>query len=143
MRFWDSSSIVPLLCQEEATPAMNRLYEQDKGLLVWLLSRIEILSALCRRFREGSLTAKEFPIAKQRLCSLEEDWTENIEYGQVRERAERLLELHPLSASDALQLAAALVSVREKTRGFEFVTLDERLAAAAVREGFRVLGAKT
>ena len=43
-------------------------------------------------------------------------------------------------ASDALQLAAALVAVEEKTAGFAFVTLDEKLARAAAGEGFSVLG---
>jgi hypothetical protein len=143
MRFWDSSAIVPLVCREEPTAAISKLYEQDWGLLVWAFTSTEILSALCRRVRERSLSKKEFSISKQRLRSLEEDWTENIEYGQVRERAERLLEVHSLSAADALQLAAALVSVREKTKEFEFVTLDDRLAEAATREGFRVLGVKT
>jgi hypothetical protein len=74
-----------------------------------------------------------------RLEALEKDWTENIDFESVRERAGRLLAVHPLSAADALQLAAALVAVDERPRGFGFVTLDDRLAAAAVREGFALL----
>ena len=69
-----------------------------------------------------------------------EDWTENVDYDRVRDRADRLLSIHALSAADALQLAAALSSLEEKTHGFGFVTLDEHLADAAAKEGFAMAG---
>jgi len=50
------------------------------------------------------------------------------------------LEIHALSAADALQLAAALVAVAGRPQGFGFVTLDDRLAVAAASEGFLVKG---
>jgi predicted nucleic acid-binding protein len=57
---------------------------------------------------------------------------------ELRDRAIRLLDLHPLSAADALQLAAALDWCGEHTAGAGFVCLDQRLRAAAMREGFDV-----
>lgn len=59
---------------------------------------------------------------------------------RVRERARRLLESHPLRAADALQLAAALIASEEEPKDLPFVTLDRRLALAAEKEGFKVLG---
>jgi predicted nucleic acid-binding protein len=59
----------------------------------------------------------------------------------VRRRAERLAAVHPLTAADALQLAAALVASGDRPETLDFVTLDSRLAAAAQIEGFRVIGA--
>ena len=50
------------------------------------------------------------------------------------------MEAHPLRAADALQIGAALVVSADDPGGLEFVTLDHRQAAAAEREGFRVLG---
>jgi hypothetical protein len=141
MRFWDSSAIVPLLCKEKETVAIVELYRGDPSMLVWTLTRTEIISALCRRQREGAVTRKEVTEAKYRLKQLESDWTENTDYSLVKERAERLLELHPLTAADALQLAAALVAVDERTSGFGFITLDARLGEAAAKEGFGVVGA--
>jgi len=55
----------------------------------------------------------------------------------VRARARRLLEIHPLSAADAMHLAAALLVTEERTSGVGFVTFDDRLAEAAEREGFQ------
>lgn len=57
----------------------------------------------------------------------------------IRERARRLIALHPLRAADALQLAAALDWCGGNTRGESFVCLDDRLRGAATLEGFRVL----
>ena len=57
---------------------------------------------------------------------------------RVRDRATRLLDIHALTAADALQLAAALVATEEKPSAMGFVTLDAALAEAARREGFDV-----
>jgi hypothetical protein len=51
----------------------------------------------------------------------------------------RLLRVHALRAGDALQLAAALVAAEGQPGSLEIVTLDERLALAASREGLRVV----
>jgi predicted nucleic acid-binding protein len=48
---------------------------------------------------------------------------------------------HPLRAADALQLGAALFAADGDPQSLELVTLDRRLADAARREGFPVLGA--
>ncbi len=48
---------------------------------------------------------------------------------------------HPLRAADALQLGAAIVAADGDTASLEFVTLDRRLADAALREGFPTLSA--
>jgi hypothetical protein len=56
----------------------------------------------------------------------------------VRQRAERLLAVHSLRASDAFQLAAALLWSRGDTTQHAFVSWGERLREAARREGFRV-----
>ena len=57
----------------------------------------------------------------------------------VPESDTRRLETHPLRAADALQVGAALVAASGDPASLEFVTLDQRQAEAASREGFRVL----
>ena len=70
-------------------------------------------------------------------------WQE-VEAGDlVRETAIRLLRVHPLRAADSLQLAAAFVAAEGRPSTLEFVTLDDRLALAAQREGFVVIGLET
>jgi len=68
-------------------------------------------------------------------------WSEILPSEALRDRAERLLAVHPVRGGDAFQLAAALVWTHGRTRGRAFVCLDERLREAARREGFRILPA--
>jgi predicted nucleic acid-binding protein len=49
-----------------------------------------------------------------------------------------LLELYPLRAADALQLAAALDYFEDSPRGNVFIAADQRLADAARQSGFSV-----
>jgi predicted nucleic acid-binding protein len=48
--------------------------------------------------------------------------------------------VHPLRAADAFQLAAAYVAAEQRPSSLTIVTLDERLASAARKEGFAVSG---
>lgn len=99
----------------------------------------EVISALTPGL-EKSLSSPSSFRAKEQLAALERAWSEVISVERVRERARRLLEIHPLRAADSLQLGAALLTSEETPQGFPFVTLDRRLADAAEKEGFHVVG---
>lgn len=142
MRFWDSSAIVPLVCLEPTTPEVLEWYQQDSQVLVWALTSTEVLSALYRRFREGRLTSRELSDCSQHVQMLREDWSEVEALELVKQRAERLLRVHPLRAADALQLGAALLATQEQPQGINFVSFDQNLAAAAHKEGFAILPAE-
>jgi len=139
MKFWDSSAIVPLVCRETESRRCRSWLRSDPVVLVWALAATEVVSALARKRRDGTLDRARLAIAKRRLGKLETAWSEVAQYDAVRGRARRLLETHPLSAADALHLAAALVAVEERPDQADFVTFDTRLAEAADKEGFRVL----
>jgi predicted nucleic acid-binding protein len=140
MKFWDSSAVVPLLVDESAaTEAMHKVLGADPSMVVWVLTPTEVTGALWRRHRTGDLANQGLTAAQDGLSELEQAWSLVIEVDQVQRRARRLLAVHPLRSADALQLAASLVATDEKPHLLPFVTLDERLADAARREGFRVL----
>ena len=137
MIFWDSSAIVPLIVEEAASRQVRSL--PDATRIVWWGTRIECVSAACRLEREGELTPSQ---TQKILADMARVLDQSIEVQPVevlRERAERLLRVHPLRAADALQLAAALISCDENPRDVGFVCLDERLRTAASAEGFSVL----
>jgi predicted nucleic acid-binding protein len=141
VRFWDSSALVPLLAEEATTDAMRKRLREDREVLVWWAAQVECVSALMRRVREGRLARKDVVRAEQRLQHLTRAWLEVVPTEPVRATAQRLLRVHPLRAADALQLAAAVVAAEHEAASLDLVTLDDRLAEAAEREGFRVLGA--
>lgn len=143
MKFWDSSALVPLICREAQSARCRAWLREDPVMVVWALAGTEIVSALARRRRDGTITAPVFTAGKRRLVRLEAAWNEVGNLDAVRARARRLLEAHPLSAADALHLGAALLAVEERPHGIDFVTFDRRLAEAAEREGFEVLPGAT
>jgi len=139
VRFWDSSALVPLFVAEAATNRVERWLRADPEVVAWTLTRLEILSALARRRRDEPRHARHLAAARRELLATWEHWSEVVALDVVRRHAERVIETHPLRAADALQLGAALVSADGQPSALEFVTLDERLADAAEREGFAVL----
>jgi uncharacterized protein len=138
VRFWDSSALVPLLVREANTAAVGALIAEDDGMIVSWSTPVECASALARLRRAGHLSAGAESAVLGMLRELGEDWSEVQPTEQVRQAAMRLLRVHPLRAADALQLAAALAWTPSPA-GDVFITLDDRLATAAVLEGFTVL----
>lgn len=131
--------MVPLVALESESDSCRRFLAEDRDMVVWLLTPVEVISALTRRLREKTLRPSDFRKAKGQLVLLEQAWSEVVSVERARERARRLLESHPLRAADALQLAAALVLSEERPEELPFVTLDERLGQAAEKEGFTLL----
>jgi uncharacterized protein len=139
VRFWDTSAVVPLLVTEATTPRVRRLLDADPGVVVWWSTRTEAVSALARQRRAGVLDPSQEVQARRVLDALATAWTEVSPSVPLRERTERLLGVHALSAADAFQLSAALVWSRGQTTRQAFVSFDDRLREAAGREGFLVL----
>ncbi len=139
MRFWDSSALVPLLVLESSSAAMLREYDLDPEVVAWWATEAECVSALARLERDGSLTAPSMAEGLRRLDGLARAWREVQPVTAVRTTAIRLLRVHPLRTADALQLGAAIVAAEDHPATLPLITLDERLAQAAEREGFAVL----
>jgi uncharacterized protein len=137
VRFWDTSGIVPLLLEQEATAGVVDLLAEDADMAVWWGTSVECVSAAARLRREERLTVVEEERVLLLLRRFREGWLEILPSEDVRNRAIRLLRIHALKAADALQLAAAQIWAGEVS-GAELVTFDERLASAARIEGFRV-----
>ena len=84
--------------------------------------------------RDGAFDGRAMTLALQRLRQLSAGWHEVDPSDEIRETTARFLRVHPLRAADALQLAFAAAERRPPS--LEIVTLDDRLASAARKEGF-------
>jgi uncharacterized protein len=136
MTFWDSSALVPLLAAEPSTPHVRAHYLGDAEVVVWWGTPVECASAIARLERDQALLPADADTAFSRLDALAPSWLQVEPSDEVREVARRLLRVHPLRAADALQLAAAFIAAERRPSTLAFVTLDERLRAAASKEGF-------
>jgi len=139
VKFWDASAIVPLLVAEASTRRLQAIAARNSGMLVWWGSEVECVSALARLERDGALGPRAVILAFKRLRQLSAGWHEIDPSDAVREAAARFLRVHPLRAADALQLAAAFLGSERRPATLELVTLDDRLATAARKEGFTVI----
>jgi predicted nucleic acid-binding protein len=140
VRFWDSSAIVPLLFTESSSGELESMLAADRQQHVWWATEVECVSAVARVERQQTPPA-QLVRATARLQNLVSRWSEVSPAPVLREAAKRLLRVHDLRASDAFQLAAALVLADGDPSSVEFVSLDHRLRTAANREGLNVLPA--
>jgi predicted nucleic acid-binding protein len=140
VRFWDSSALFPVVVPERGTARVRQLIAEDPEIVVWALTRVELLSAVARRRRELQHPAAWLVRARRELLDASTIWAEVSAVDLVRTHAERIVERYPLRAADAVHIGAALVASDGDPTSLDFVTLDEAQARAAEGEGFRVLG---
>lgn len=139
MRFWDSSALVALAIPEKASASVRNLFDHDSELTVWALTEVEITSALWLQARIAQLADKGRSEAQRAMDEILVGASVVAELSPVIQRARRILATHSLRAADALQLGAALFACDDQPQTLPLVTLDDRLADAATREGFTVL----
>ena len=138
MKFWDTSALIPLVVDEPATAEVSQLLDGDGDLIVWMLTSVELLSALGRLGRVAPDLADLLPGIRLDALDLFSKWAAVTHIEGVRRRAERLVGVHPLTAADAMQLGAALLASGDRPETLDFVTLDQALGRSAQLEGFRV-----
>jgi predicted nucleic acid-binding protein len=103
---------------------------------IWWSTAVEIVSGLTRLERMGEIDHDEFHAGKQLAQTVATTWVSIRPSERIAAGACSLLEAHPLSAADALQLSAALEWCEGKPHGNVFLTFDRRLREAAGLAGF-------
>ena len=142
MNFWDSSAIVALVAEEPLASIARQVLDSDRQMAVWWGTAVECVAALARKEREDaergdSAAATAVAAARvRRLDMLEAEWHEVHPGRRIQALARRLVRVHPLSAADGLQLAAAITLAEDQPEGVGFLSFDAQLNRAASREGF-------
>ena len=143
MKFWDTSAIVPLLVEQASTTKMAGLGEGRSVADRMVGHGRRMCLCTCPPRTAGGARWPSCKSAFERLAQWTASWQEVESSDLVRETAIRLLRVHALRAADSLQLAAAFVAAEGRPPTLELVTLDDRLALAAQKEGFIVVGLDT
>lgn len=134
IHYFDASALAKRYFLEPGSDVVGRLV-MVAGSASSRLSESEVASGLARRAREGALTTGE---RDRQLGILRADFADLkvIELTpEVSATAVTLLGRHALRAGDAIQLASCLHLQRGLGRPVTFVAFDDRLNAAARREG--------
>jgi predicted nucleic acid-binding protein len=137
--YLDASALVKLYLPETGSDALDALLQGRCDLIVSDLAITEIVSAISRRRREGTLpTASAARLHRQILADMEAGlYAKNDLLPEVHREAERLLlavDSIALRSADALHLALASLGGASA-----IVTYDQRLAQAAVKIGLNTL----
>ncbi len=139
MNFWDSSAIIALVAEEPMAPVARRVLDADRQVAVWWGTSVECAATLARKEREDAARGDSAAVAAERgrrLGELEDEWHEVHPGRRLQALARRLVRVHPLTASDGLQLAAAITLAEDQPEGVGFLSFDAQLNRAASREGF-------
>ena len=143
--FLDSSAAVKRYVRETGTSWVIGLFRHKSANLFYVarITAAEVASALARRRRDGSLTAKQATQAKNRFIrDFQRRFFKTEIDAQIIEKAMELAEKHFLRGYDAVQLAAALkveaARVKAGAAGLIFVCADNNLRNAASAEGLSV-----
>src|SRR5688572_18206761 len=141
----DSSALVKRYVEELGSSWMAALTRPSAGntIVTALVSGPEIVAALARQVRTGSMTLRDATAA---IAAFRNQFQTEFEVAEISNevimRAMDLAERHGLRGYDAVQLACALVTRdRLAARGLPtitFVSADSALNAAAAAEGLAV-----
>ena len=132
--FADSSALAKRYIADEKSEEFDSLLQRASSLTVSVLCMPEIVSALCRRRRERTLTSAQYITARNALEADLADATVIQITDEVTVSCVRLLETSPLRSSDALQIASALAWHADV-----FVSADQKQCAAAKASGLEVV----
>lgn len=133
MRYFDASALAKRYVREKGSVKIRRLLSSELAATS-RYSAVEIASALARRTREGAVSHED---RERTLAALRTDLSAMLIVEltvEVVNRAQELLQRHPLRAGDAVQLASCLHLREELEDAVSLVAFDERLVAAARKE---------
>lgn len=140
--FLDSSALVKRYVPEIGSAWIQAIAFPDTGNLI-IISRItwiEVLSALARRQREGSLSDTDVNLIIQQFRFDLNNQYQVVEFNQaLAESAGQLVNQYPLRAYDAVQLASVLriqpIFASATSTSLVFLTADDRLLTIAQTAG--------
>ncbi len=140
----DSSALVKRHIPEIGSAWIEQEFDAASGnrIITAKLTVVEVLSAMNRRQREASISATEYAkFSGDFLAFVETDYRIFEFTDALLIEAQRLLEVHPLRAGDAIQLASALLAnaglQSANLPALIFLASDARLLTAANSEGLQ------
>jgi len=97
--------LVPTFVEEASTPEVQSWQAADPGITIWMMTRVEVISAIARKKREQPDLVALWTRAIRDVNKMALRWTEISDAAAARLHAERIVMDHPLRTADALQLA--------------------------------------
>lgn len=136
--FVDTSALAKRYVPEAGSAWVRSWIDPSQGnvILISEVTIVELVSALARRQREGTVSSTDFlRLRNDFLLHADREYLVVNLHDRVVLQASRLVAAHPLRTLDALQLASALVAARDLGAIPTFVSADRNLLAVAAAHG--------
>jgi len=135
--YFDSSSLVKLYVDEPCSQDVEAWRAASRAVATSVVARPEILSALSRRAKEGSISLSD---ARKAATAIAKDWGAFLVVEVDAEGAGEIALKHAIRGFDAIHVAAALRLARlSQEADVEFSSFDGRQIEAARSEGLEIL----
>lgn len=142
--FLDTSVLLKRYVVESGTTWVQNIILPSAGhaIIIAQIAPIEIISAVSRQKREGMISERTAHVIRLLVNRHAVREYEVVLFSDdIAERAQNLLETHPLRAYDAVQLASALAAnkilLEKSLSPLIFACADNRLIQAAINEGLQ------
>ncbi|MFL6274694.1 MAG: type II toxin-antitoxin system VapC family toxin [Blastocatellia bacterium] len=137
--FLDSSALVKRYVREPGSSWLRTELARNE-LLIAQITPVELIAAICKRYRAGDIS--RFTFYQSRYHLLQDFKAQAYKVIALNDRiikaAQDLTCAQNLRAYDAVQLATAFYAINAlKSPRFIFITADARLEAAAIAEGLQ------
>lgn len=139
--FVDTSALIKRYVTEMGSGWVRSWINPTVGNITFVsrLATVELVSALARRQREGTIPIADFVQLRNGFLVHAQQEYRVIEFGRrVATRAQYYTTQHQLRALDSIQLASAWAAARALGISPIFVGADNKLLSAAAAEGFAV-----
>lgn len=137
--YFDTSALIKRYINEPGSTLVRGLMRRH-DFLSSAITPVEVMSAFCRRRREGDLSEGNFLAVSRRVQNDRVQW-ELVEVSStVLNRAEELIQgITPIRALDAIQVASLVTFQAASALRIPFVTADERQREAGTQFGLDVI----
>ena len=137
--YLDTSALVKIYVEETRSADVRENAQQAVGLATSRIAYAEARAAFARKRRERGLSRVGH---RSVVKDLDQDWDDYfiVDVSEsVVKAAGVLAEGHALRGADAIHLASAVTLSRQAGESVTFLCFDGRLAAAAAKEGLRIV----
>lgn len=125
----DSSALIKRYIEEPGSEEVNSFLEEADDVIISPVTLIEMISALKRRYSEGSINKSDYDYLKKTVESESKDFSKIIFDMSLENKAVNLINKYQLRALDSIQLASMLIS-----KSHLMVTSDKKLAGCSESE---------
>jgi uncharacterized protein len=137
--YFDTSALIKRYVSEKGSARVVSLLRR-RDVLSSAITPVEVMSALCRRKRNGELSDEDFAVTLSRVQGERIRW-ELVELGRtVLSRAEEIVQgIVPMRSLDAIHVASLMTFQAASGTRIPFVTGDDRQRQAAAQTGLDVV----